>query len=175
MSCPRRRGDNWTGHPARERGRRHWRTSGQVTGTGDRSPSKPVTDGKAAGRSQTSHAELRERLHHLTHQIAIVRLEVLAQPVERVKCVRDHRISSQFVLVDLLRLMRWSSRVVDPQPITGSRRAVVVNHSAGRNRSDRAGPPCSVLASLDLLERWRRSRTVRRRRALPARVRRARA
>jgi hypothetical protein len=38
------------------------------------------------------HEPLGERAHHLTQQIAALRVEVLAQPIERVHVVGDHRV-----------------------------------------------------------------------------------
>jgi hypothetical protein len=64
------------------------------------------------------HQPLGERAHHLTQQIAALRLELLAQPIQRVHVVRDHRVLlSGSSLRDFLRLTRWSSRQADPHPI----------------------------------------------------------
>ena len=74
-----------------------------------------AADGAGLGR----HQRLGEGLDHLSDQVgAAVGLELLAQPGRRVHRVRDyHRIISRFVLLDLLRLMRWSSRAGDGQAL----------------------------------------------------------
>ena len=67
-------------------------------------------DGVGLGR----HQPLGEAAHHLAQQVRVVLLEVLAQPLERVQAVNSHRISPLGCRGTSLRLVRWSSRVVDP-------------------------------------------------------------
>jgi hypothetical protein len=88
-----------------------------------------ATDGIGLGR----HEPLGEALHHLTQQVGVVLLELLAQPAERVQAVKSHRISPlgcwYFVEVDAVVVASGGpSARQDPGP-TG-----LVHHSCGLKR-----------------------------------------
>ena len=64
------------------------------------------------------HQPLGELAHHLPQQIVLVAVELLAQPVQRVHRVVDHRVLPLARLgKDCKRLTRWSSRPRDLRPL----------------------------------------------------------
>lgn len=61
---------------------------------------------------------LGELKDHLPEKVVLVAVELLAQPLERVHRVVDHRVLPLVVFVrDSKRLTRWSSRPADLRPL----------------------------------------------------------